>query len=199
MSIHKLLKYRFKEIETPKEQWPLKERIENWLIELVWDFRQRSNIMRLWWKFAHRYIPKHQYNVIRIRDLEPNYYDPDTRIKHAVFQEVCDFVKQSPSITDWSEPSKSPIFADLQSVSDYWLIERPKLVEQESTSLTDWYEARFGNDEHDKDNWLEKINTPHTPEQDALHKKHTDIEQHILDEDKRYMCLAIKHLDHMWH
>jgi hypothetical protein len=193
----KLLHYRLKEVDEPSETWPLKDRIHHWWIEKLWDFRQHSKIMRLWWKFAHRYIPKHQYNVIRIRDLEPNYWDPDTRIKHAVFQEVCDFVDFSPTQTDWSEPNRAPIFADLKSVADYWRIERPKLKQQEEDSLMEWHDARFG--KGDIKDWIHKINEPHTPEQDALHKKHTDIEQFILDEDKRYMCLAIKHLEYMWH
>jgi len=196
-SLKKLLNYRMKEMKEPSENWSLKERVEHWWIEQVWDFKQYSKIMRLWWKFAHRYIPKHQYNVIRIRDLEPNYWDPDTRIKHALFQEVCDFVDFSPTQTDWSEPSRAPIFAALKSVADYWRIERPKLKKQEEDSLMEWHDARFG--KGDIKDWISKINEPHTPEQDMLHKKHTDIEQFILDEDKRYMCIAINHLEYMWH
>lgn len=194
----KLLKYRLKEVDTPSSEWPLKERIEHWFIEQWWNFKQYSKIVRLWWKFAHRYIPKHQYNVIRIRDLQPQYWDPDTRIKHAIFQEVCDFVDFSPKQTDWSEPTHAPIFAELKSVADYWRIERPKLKQKEEQMLSEWHEARFGKDDDIK-NWIHKINDPRTDEQMVLLKKHTDMEQFILNEDKRYLCLAIKHLDHMWY
>lgn len=195
--LKKLLHYRLREVEEPSNKWPLLQRLDHWWIEQVWDFKQRSKIMRLWWKFAHRYIPKHQYNMIRIRDLEPNYWDPDTRIKHAVFQEVCDFVDFSPTQTDWSEPDRAPIFADLKSVADYWRIERPKLKEKENQALTEWHEARFGKGEFNE--WIKKINDPRTDEQMELLKKHTDMEQFILEEDKRHMCLAIKHLEYMWH
>lgn len=197
MSLNKLLKYRLKEVDSPSNTWSLKERVEHWIIERWWNFKQHSKIMRLWWKFAHRHVPKHQYHIIRIRDLEPGYHDPDTRIKHAVFQEVCDFVKHSSRTTDWEEARVAPIFADLQSISNYWLVERPKLEEELSRALDAWCKARFGNFANSR--WVDKMNKPMTEEQLALHKIHSDLEKHIEEEDKRHLMLAIKHLDALWY
>lgn len=194
VNLKALLDYRLKSVETPKKKWPLKERIHHWWIEKTWEFKQRSYIMKAWYAFAHRYIPKHQYNKIIIRDLKPGYYDPDTRIRHGLFQELCDYLDGTDNTIEWSE--KQSVYDELNSVRNYWRIGRPLLVKQEEEALTKWHDNRFKNDKKD---WIDQINAPRTEEDDNLFKKHSDIEQFIFEEDKRHLKIIIDHLSQLWY
>src|SRR5665213_300874 len=51
-------------------------------------YRIKHFFKDLKWGFKHRYIKKHQYNVLRPKTLEPGYYDPDTRILHACMEDL---------------------------------------------------------------------------------------------------------------
>lgn len=45
-----------------------------------------------YWPFIHRFHPKYRYHIIKT-DLKPGYYDPDTRIAHAIFSVFSEFMK----------------------------------------------------------------------------------------------------------
>jgi hypothetical protein len=46
-----------------------------------------------WW-IMHRFHPKHRYNK-PLCSLKPGYYDPRTRIKNVIFEEVCEYIKSA--------------------------------------------------------------------------------------------------------
>lgn len=189
----KLLNYRLKETEDTSKKWPLVERLEHWWLERVWEFHQRSTIMRLWWKFAHRFIPRHQYNKIRIRDLEPGYYDPCTRLRHAMFQELCDYLDGTDGVIDWNH--KIEVYQALDSVRQYWRVERPKLVQAEEQALTTWHSTRFGPD----GDWISRLNAPATEEENRLLRLHIEAELKIDEEDKKHLHIIIDHLPQLWY
>lgn len=82
------------------------------------------------WALKHRYQPKHRYNLVRT-GLEPGYYDYDTRMLHACFALLCEYVEEEGGIeaikTDgdtrhvFEEPRKSQI----TELYDWWKVGKP--------------------------------------------------------------------------
>ncbi len=60
-----------------------------------WISRRWSRVSNLKWKVIHRLHPSHRYHIIKPRTLEPGYHDPDRRIMHAMFHEVCEFAENN--------------------------------------------------------------------------------------------------------
>jgi hypothetical protein len=58
--------------------------------KLDWYFIRRKLARPYWW-FAYRFVPKHQYHIIRT-ELEPTYWDCDTRILHGAFAPFKEFM-----------------------------------------------------------------------------------------------------------
>ena len=80
------------------------------------------------WKFKHRYIPKHQYNVIRIKDLEPGYYDPDVLILHSNFQLLTEWYHNN--IFDMEHSPNKEMFDIAKELVDWWENVRPNRTSQ---------------------------------------------------------------------
>ena len=80
------------------------QKIKDW-----WLFEYRFSLVnKLWWKLQHRFNPKHQYNKINNLNLKAGYYDPDIRIKQAMFELFCEWkesveetVERSGRHTEW--------------------------------------------------------------------------------------------------
>lgn len=79
------------------------------------------------WKFIHRYVPRHQYNVLRPSTLKPGYYDPTDRILHACMEELrVFFEKGAPDISWDSSPSHQAAYDEMKIIYDWWVNEYPK-------------------------------------------------------------------------
>src|SRR6185312_10079566 len=63
-----------------------------WYLEFYSWFR-RTKISRSYWKLAHRFIRKHQYNRLDTK-LSPGYYDLDTQILYAVMNNLKEFYER---------------------------------------------------------------------------------------------------------
>lgn len=53
-----------------------------------------SRTSRIIWFFKYRFHPRHRYNIVRT-DLKPGYHDLDSRMLHAVFALICEYVEIS--------------------------------------------------------------------------------------------------------
>lgn len=93
------LKYTKKKLHAPKY-------VKNLVIKNIKMKKQKSkfSLMKLWyriknlpstiyWWFNHRYNPNHQYNVVKT-GLKPGYYDTDSRMEHACFYLLEEFLKE---------------------------------------------------------------------------------------------------------
>ena len=62
----------------------------------------------IWW-LRHRFVPKHRYNLVRT-GLKPGYYDQDTRMLHACFALLGDYIEEEggeQKLRDWSAELRS--------------------------------------------------------------------------------------------
>lgn len=139
------------------------------------------------WALQHRFNPRHRYNVIYLK-LKPGYYDPDTRLKHAIFEEVVHYVETAQ--IEWSADERHvALKQDLDSIVYWWKHGRQKAIDREEQLLSDWYEAAYGG------------NPKALPKEeiDRIFAAHHKAEMDVLETDRRYMKVAIDHLDNLWY
>ena len=101
------------------DQWEVETRKNHpvwffchWSLPIFWC-RVRHKLSRAKWWLLHRLHPRHRYHVVHT-GLPPGYYDSDTLILHAVFQQFEDFYRHwdwagnptgyAIANSDWSEP-----------------------------------------------------------------------------------------------
>lgn len=99
------------------------------------------------WALKHRYQPRHRYNLVRT-GLEPGYYDYDTRMLHACFALLCEYVEEEGGIDAirndgdtrhvFEEPRKSQIV----ELYDWWKIGRPSDKKRRDKLLHELYGNR---------------------------------------------------------
>lgn len=87
-----------------------------WRIHLAWP------ILDWYWTIIHRFHPNHKYNIIKPRTLKPGYYDSDTRILHAIMEEVVNFYETGCNYSAWRESSDEhdAAFRELQLIYNWW-------------------------------------------------------------------------------
>ena len=74
------------------------------------------------WKFIHRYVPRHQYNVLRPASLKPGYHDPCERILHACMEELREyFEKGAPDISWDSDEHHAHVYSEMKEIYDWWV------------------------------------------------------------------------------
>lgn len=74
------------------------------------------------WNFKYRFVPKHRYNMVDT-GLEPNYYDPRTRIIHAAFNELVMFVdrQENHGHVDWNGTEQhAAAWKEMKELVDWW-------------------------------------------------------------------------------
>lgn len=165
--------YRFK-IVTPfalsADGW------EDWKIQLAAKFPIRTFIQEtipqkwkdiagykikhtwrdLYWGFKHRYIKRHQYNVLRPKTLEPGYYDPDIRILHACMEDLREFYDRGATQVDWdSNEYHNQVYKEMTAIYTWWTKEYPTR-EQEWEKANPYpqnipWKRLFSNGKHDND------------------------------------------------
>ncbi len=108
------------------------------------------------WGFKHRYIKRHQYNVLRPKTLEPGYYDPQTRILHACMEDLCRFYEHGAPQIDWdAEPYHQHVYKEMTDIYTWWTKEFPTREEEwekanPSPQDIEWRRL-FSNGKHDND------------------------------------------------
>jgi hypothetical protein len=61
-------------------------------IRPFFKYRAFRRIKDAKWAFKHRFVPRHQYNIVRTQ-LPPGYYDVDMRMMYACFALLVDYVE----------------------------------------------------------------------------------------------------------
>lgn len=173
----------------------IKKAIEYW-----WYFQSQyqfpfRHIRRAYYWIQHRINPKHKYNTIYLK-LKPGYYDPDVRIRHALFEELVRFLDNAQ--IDWkATPKHLAVYNSLKEAYDWWIVGRPEMVEAEEKSLMVWYDYSYG----DTDTITAMINDlgSKAEESKRLLEEHTKIESEIARLDKHYLKIIIDNMDCMWY
>ena len=84
-----------------KKEYPvryfLEETISDWYRLHIYYPLNRFFVEKLFWGFKHRFIKKHQYNIVRPSTLEPGYYDARTVLLHSSFHILSEFVEHEQS------------------------------------------------------------------------------------------------------
>lgn len=110
------------------------------------------------WEFIHRYVERHQYNVLRPKTLEPGYYDPDTRILHACMEDLRNFYERGAPQVVWEEDSHHQhAYKEMTDIYTWWTQEYPTREEK-------WEEA---NPSPDVD-WKRKFSNKHETDSDVV-------------------------------
>lgn len=87
----------------------------------IFTYRIGKWLHDLKWKFIHRYVPKHQYNVLRPATLKPGYYDPCDRILHACMEELREyFEKGAPDISWDSDEHHAQVYSEMKEIYNWW-------------------------------------------------------------------------------
>lgn len=194
----------------------LRETLVRWF-----DVKVVMRLSDIKWKFKHRFIPKHQYHIIRPRSLTPGYYDPDTRIFTAAFDEVSTYAENSlmgngVDGTKWSnaeferedhfEGEKAALLKQFErekqiiALRNWWVIERPKREAVEDEIL----DKAYGNlaDVSIREIFELFDNDEETPERQNR-KQHTDklreLEEQWDEEDNKKFHELVDLLPHMWY
>lgn len=101
----------------------------------IFKYKIGRRLHDLKWAFIHRYVPRHQYNVLRPATLKPGYYDPCDRILHACMEELRTYFEQGAVDIDWeSDEGHSKIHAEMKEIYNWWVNIRPnqeELLEKE--------------------------------------------------------------------
>jgi len=118
----------------------LKMPIRWWLFETVPDFINKSFMYKvkftltdLKWGFIHRYIRKHQYNIIRPSTLPPAYYDARDLILHANMHVLANFLEheKESGIVDWGATEETQhVWSEANAIYEWWINKYPNRDEE---------------------------------------------------------------------
>jgi len=163
---------------------------------IVWFFyndvstffrRKKYFLERKYWKLQHTYNPKYKYNKLDT-GLKPGYYDPSEQIKGAIFTSVTKYCKDNQFV--WDETYlRCKIRIDLQNISDWHNIQRPKLENSLENLLKNYQ----------NDDILGYFDCGEFSPDDRYSKQVDYLEEKIARIDTKMMQLAIKHLDYIWY
>jgi hypothetical protein len=91
----------------------------------VWMHTARP-FTRAYWALMYRFHPKHQYNVIKPRTLEPNYHEVQTRILHSVMEcLVYDYEGESNRYVWYWNEDHLHAYNEMIEIYNWWLKEYP--------------------------------------------------------------------------
>lgn len=85
---------------------------------------------RFYWAIRHRYFNK--FHIVKMPTLEPGYYDIDTRMLHANFALLVDYVEKEEPFDriDWnSDPEHQRVAKEIKELYAWWTKIYPKLHE----------------------------------------------------------------------
>jgi len=175
-----------------------------------------SKIKDAYWWIQHRFNPKHQYNVIRLKRLKRGYYDPDTQLFYAMFEVFEDFMKiqlkdphvvweyseeDFPEFMVTEEPesvkreieSRNTRWKEMNEIYDWWVNDyqtREDNLENLPTLPSSWGRLGFLKDEY-KD-------TEEKKEWDRVCKVHYEKEEEWRKKDKEMMHRLVDIHESLW-
>lgn len=173
--------------EEQQRNFPIRWAIFHEFTSEVKFFFYRIN--RKIWEFKHKYIPKHQYHIIRT-SLDPKeYHDPRERILYATMDMVKDFVEITNETVEWeSDPGHAHAKAELDKVYDWWVNKYPNREEEleplPDVSLKDILGDK---DFPGKDEWR------------RVSQQHNEAEARWSEEEKEMLERVMKIYDFLWY
>lgn len=72
-------------------RYSLRKAIKSFFFPIQVFFRSIQNRI---WQLRYRFVPKHKYTTIKLKRLEPGYYDTDTLIFYAAFELFEEFMQR---------------------------------------------------------------------------------------------------------
>lgn len=173
-----------------KEQYPIR-----WLLFdtfPTWVSYQYRDLRNLGWDFAHRFVPKHQYNIIRT-SLKPGYYDPDIRILNATMDLVKEFVEeQGLDVVAWNEDENHQwAWKELNEIYHWWTVTYPSRKMPDAPEIS--HKKIFGEDQEkfkedpDVIAWNEWCN------------QHNHIEEQWCEEEEQMLIKVAKVRKYLWY
>ena len=153
------------------------------LREILYNFPGR------WW-FAHRFIPRHRYNILRT-DLKPDYYDPDTQITYAIFKAFSEWYENDQRYLARNEKEIEEMCHDEIGKTNY---EMNKTAYQTLKDVYLWWTQTVKKDIEQYE--YEKIKDFGDYEDYIEVMK---IEAKVYDEVTEKLITIIKHRDRLWY
>lgn len=92
-----------------------------------------------WW-FIWRFHPEHQYNVVKI-DLKSGYYNVDTRMLHACFSLLVEFIEKEHEGREDFLKNIEGIKKEYPNDHQHWTISK-----EEAMALYDWWKVQRPSD-----------------------------------------------------
>lgn len=81
----------------------------------------------IYWWFAHRFCNRHKYNCVDMgKTLKPGYYEIETRMLHALFTLLSDYVEREMDIVTWDETLEDVrLKTEIDYLYSWWKIVYP--------------------------------------------------------------------------
>lgn len=109
-------------------KWFVCETIPDLFKVHVWWPITKIVVDKWYWGFKYRFIPKHQYHIIKPKTLEPAYHNEYDLILHASFHVLTEFVEyeEKEGIVDWrGTPEHSEFWDEAHRLVYWWKHIRP--------------------------------------------------------------------------
>ena len=109
-----------------KKKYPIKwfflETIPGFINKhIIWKY-DHIIFQKLYWGFIYRFVPKHQYHIIRPSTLEPGYHNEYDLILHSSFHILVEFMEfeQEHGCINWQATKEHSEFWDEANRLIYW-------------------------------------------------------------------------------
>lgn len=183
-------------------------------------YRFFSRIRDAKYAVMYRVMPKHQYHIVRT-DLEPGYYDQDTRILHACMACLKTYVEiecgGADKLTKFSgdlrqeaasgaiEPSEGLIVSQASSQDEavaiyrWWTIERPRDQARERELLHELYGNRpLKTKEAEHPDLVEIVVDEFEDEAKRKHDEHRALQRKICRDENEMLIRLMKIRGSLW-
>lgn len=136
----------------------------------------KSPVSNAWWWLKYRLFDR--FHIVRISSLEPGYYDTDTRLFHAAFDLLVQFVEVELAWSGfmgaeirlpWWQSQKAYVRAHaVELARQYfeWAIKDPEVNEEQGNSakeiraLYDWYKTERPKRREAREMWVYNKDSP---------------------------------------
>ncbi|MEM3097251.1 MAG: hypothetical protein QXU32_00810 [Nitrososphaerales archaeon] len=154
---------------------------------------------RLWWAIDCRFI--HRYNIVKIRSLKPGYYDIDTRMLHAMFDLLVEYVENEKPFDniDWAAGGDVSVFVaqEIKDLYHWWKYVYPARKNPLEELPDDLLPPQLRGDIDMVVN-LESIHDSEYPSYKSALEEAIRLQQEWDEEDTRNLIRLIKIRNFLW-
>jgi len=170
--------------EQPIKWFFLKTIPDVWKTTVYWKL-EHIVVRQLYWGFKYRFIPKHQYNIVKPRTLSPDYHNPYSVLLHASFEVLVNFIEfeRDHGYVDWMATTQhSEFWYEANKLMYWWQNIRP--------CREDWLDRDYPYPDAPKDcektSWVissKYTDTPEYKEFSRICKIRSDLELQYEEEE----------------